>query len=73
MILKHAFYDKGLERIWAQVHEDNIGSLKMLEKCGYKREGLLRRASYVDGEFKNLVVLSVLREEFEKILKDYEF
>ena len=73
LILKHAFYDKGLERIWAQVHEDNIGSLKMLEKCGYKREGLLRRASYVNGEFKNLVVLSVLREEFEKILKDYEF
>jgi len=31
------------------------------------------RDSYVNGEFKNLVVLSVLREEFEKILKDYEF
>ncbi len=72
IILKHAFYDKGLERIWAQVHEDNIGSLRMLEKCGYKKEGILRRASYVNGEFKNLIMLSVLREEFEEVLKEYE-
>ena len=73
LMLKHAFYDKGLERIWANVHEDNIGSLKMLEKCGYKREGLLRKASYVNGEFKNMFILSVLKENFEEILKDYEF
>lgn len=73
LMLKYAFYDIGLERVWANVHEDNIGSLKMHEKCGYKKEGVLRRASYVNGEFKDLVVLSVLKEEFKEIIKDYEF
>ena len=73
LMLKHAFYYKGLERIWSNVLEDNIGSLKMLEKCGYKREGLLRKASYVNGEFKNMFILSMLKEDFEEILNDYEF
>jgi len=72
-MLKHAFYIKGFERVFDYVHEDNIGSLKMHEKCGYKREGLLRRASYVNGEFKNMFILSVLKEDFEEILNDYEF
>lgn len=72
LILKHAFFDKGLERIWAHVHEDNIGSLRMLEKCNFKREGLLRKASYVNGSYKNYVVLSILRDEFEEVIKDYD-
>lgn len=72
LILKHAFHDKGLERIWAHVHEDNIGSLRMLEKCSFKREGILRKASYVNGVFKNFVVLSILRDEFQTLLSQYE-
>jgi len=32
----------------------------------------LRRASYVSGEYKNFVVLSILREEFESVVKDYD-
>ncbi len=72
LILKHAFHDKGLERIWAQVHEDNSGSLRMLEKCGYKREGILRRVSYVNGRFENMIILSILREEFETLLEQYD-
>jgi len=72
LILKHAFLDKGLERIWAHVHEDNPGSLRMLEKCNFKQEGILRRASYVDGVYKNFVVLSILRDEFEEVLAQYE-
>jgi len=31
------------------------------------------RDSYVNGEFKNMFILSVLKENFEEILKDYEF
>ena len=72
LILKHAFHDKGLERIWAHVHEDNVGSLKMHRKCNYKEEGILRRASLINGVFKNLIVLSILKDEFEELLKGYQ-
>jgi len=44
-MLKHAFYDKGLERVYEYVNFGNIDYLRMLEKCGYKKEGFLRRAS----------------------------
>jgi len=72
LILKHAFHDKGLERIWAHVHDDNLASLRMLEKCNFKKEGILRRGSFVCGEFKDFVVLSILRKEFEEISEQYE-
>ena len=72
LMLRHAFYDKGLERVWSGVFEDNMGSLKMAEKCGFKVEGLMRKAYYVDGSFKNSVVVGVLREDFEAVLADYE-
>ncbi|NLO11369.1 MAG: GNAT family N-acetyltransferase [Candidatus Cloacimonetes bacterium] len=72
LMLKHVFYDKGLERVWAGVFEENTASLRMAEKCGYKVEGLMRKGAFVDGEFKNIVIVGVLREDFEKVLEQYE-
>jgi RimJ/RimL family protein N-acetyltransferase len=72
LMLKHVFYDKGLERVWAGVFEENIASLRMAEKCGYKVEGLMRKGAFVDGEFKNIVIVAVLREDFEKVLEEYD-
>lgn len=72
LILKHAFYDWGLNRVWAQIHESNKASLSMHTKCGYKQEGLLRNASFKKGVYENLVVMAVLRDDFEEVLKDYD-
>jgi len=72
LMLKFALIDRGLERIWAKVLEDNTAALKMLEKCGYMREGLLRKSNFSEGKFVNEVFLSVLKEDFLKILKDYD-
>jgi len=72
LMLKHAFYDKGLERIWAHVVENNMNSLKMLNNNGFKKEGILRNASYMDGKFYNIIVMSLLRNEFDEILCQYE-
>lgn len=72
IMLKHAFYDWGLNRVWAQIHESNKASLSMHVKCGYKQEGLLRNASLKNGTYENLVVMAVLRDEFEEVIKDYD-
>lgn len=71
LILKYAFYERGLERIWARVLEENKGSLKMCEKTGFKIEGLLRKSKLVDGNLKNQYILSLLREDFEIVLSQY--
>lgn len=72
LILRHAFHDWGLERVWAHIHETNTASLSMHSKCGYEQEGLLRKASFKNGRFENLVVMAVLRDEFEEVLKEYD-
>lgn len=72
LMLKYAFFDRGLNRVWARVLEDNPGALKMLEKCGYKREGILRKSSFKNGRFVNECILGVLNEEFVKILAEYD-
>ncbi len=73
LMLKYAFFERGLNRIWARVLEDNQGALKMHNKTGYKQEGLLRQSAYKDGEFVNEYMLSVLKEDFIKIFDEYEF
>ena len=73
LMLYYAFFERGLERIWAKVLEDNKPALRMLEKIGYKKEGLLRRASYRNGKFVNIVYWGILKEEFIEVLKEYEF
>jgi RimJ/RimL family protein N-acetyltransferase len=72
LMLKYAFVDRGLERIWARVIEGNEGALRMLEKTGYKQEGVLRKSRYNEGKFVNEVYLGVLKQDFLETLNEYE-
>jgi ribosomal-protein-alanine N-acetyltransferase len=42
-VIKHAFTESGVHRIIGHCSPENIPSWKVLEKCGMKREGLLRK------------------------------
>ncbi len=64
LMLHYGFEERGLNRIYAHVNSDNTASLRMLEKCGYQREGVLRQAIFKNGRFKDVVVASILKEEF---------
>lgn len=39
----------GLARVFAYVFETNPSSMRVLEKCGFEREGVLRRHAFKDG------------------------
>lgn len=67
LLLNYAFNHKKLRRIEAIVLEDNIGSCKMHEKLGYKREGLLRESVYKDGCYKNQVYCALLKSEYKPV------
>ena len=41
------FENTELQRLWTEVDIRNIASQKMLEKCGYTREGLIRQGKMV--------------------------
>lgn len=71
LMLKFAFEERGLERIWAEVIETNEKSLKLHEICGYQKEGVLRKSVYKNGKFYNQYILSVLRKDFEEAYQKY--
>jgi len=64
LLFEHAFLDLGLERISNKVLDFNKASLRSYEKFGSVREGILRNAVYKNGKFHDMVLFSMLREEF---------
>lgn len=62
-ILDFAFSNLGLHRIEADVDPANSGSLALLEKLGFKREGLFRGRWYVGGQWHDSVMLGLVRDE----------
>ncbi|XP_031497806.1 uncharacterized protein LOC116262482 [Nymphaea colorata] len=53
----------GLERIQGLVASENIASQRVLEKCGFQKEGLLRKYMFLKGRVRDIVVFSILRED----------
>lgn len=47
-IIQFCFTNTEIQRIWTDVDVRNIGSWKLLEKCGFKREGLIRQGKMVN-------------------------
>jgi ribosomal-protein-alanine N-acetyltransferase len=65
LILHFAFATLGLGRVSAYAHPDNVRSLTALERIGFQREGLLRGWHVHRGERRDVVILGLLREEWE--------
>jgi RimJ/RimL family protein N-acetyltransferase len=63
LMLNHAWNDLGLHRVSLTVHESNIRARRAYEKCGFAQEGMLRDAAFVDGNWVNLIVMSVLSSD----------
>lgn len=68
LMLYHGFYTLGLTRIEARQLLSNHASVRLFEKCGFRVEGVLRRAVFKDGRHRDLNQLSILREEFDELL-----
>lgn len=68
LILKHAFEDLNLNRVQLTVLENNEPAVKMYEKLGFKKEGLLRETVFKKGEYKNQLIMSMLFEEYKNLV-----
>ena len=56
----------GLHSIYLDTMEDNERAIHTYEKVGFKRVGILRETEFIDGAYKGLLVMDILRSEFEK-------
>jgi len=64
LLLKFGFNDLNLEKIYLTVFSDNDNAIKSYLKCGLRNEGVLRRHAFIDGVYKDLNMMSILRNEF---------
>ena len=57
------FDELGLQRIQATVMEGHGASVRVLEKCGFRKEGVLRDYRLCRGELKDFGMFALLRRE----------
>ncbi len=62
-VIHFAFTTLGLHRLEADVDPDNAGSLGILEKLGFEREGLFRERWLLNGAWVDSVMLGLLNRE----------
>ncbi len=60
-ITEYAFRDLELVRVQTGVFSWNPASMRVLEKCGFVREGLQRQAAFKHGRFGDIVLFAKLR------------
>jgi diamine N-acetyltransferase len=64
-LLKYAFEDLNLNRIYLRVYTDNDKAIALYERCKFIREGIEREAIYMGGRRRDLLLMSILRSEFK--------
>ncbi len=66
-VLAFAFTQMKLQRVEATVNPNNMGSLKVLRKCNFKKEGVLREHKLLHGKFTDAIILSLIKREYFNI------
>jgi RimJ/RimL family protein N-acetyltransferase len=64
VLCHYAFVTLGLQRVQAETVADNDAMIRSAEHVGFTREGLLRKQVWVQGGFRDVVVLGVLADEW---------
>ena len=65
-VIRYGFEMLALERIECKFMMENRASLRVMEKNGMTFEGIRRSGMLVKGEYRNIGVCSILKEEFFK-------
>ena len=66
LMVDYLFLSKNVTRIQATTHTRNAASQKVLGKAGFKKEGTLRKSNLVRGEWTDMFIFSILREEWKE-------
>jgi len=65
VIIKHGFNTLNLNRISLRVFENNPRAIRAYEKAGLVHEGKLRQGHYQNGKYINVLLMSILRAEWQ--------
>lgn len=66
-LLRFGFHNLGLHRMYATCDNTNIGSSRVLEKIGMRREGLSLKDKKIRGTWRDTLHFAILRDEWADI------
>ena len=65
LIVRYLFAHTQVNRIQAATEITNVAEQRALEKAGFTREGVLRGCGFRDGQWRDGVLYSILRDEVD--------
>ena len=63
LLTRYLFGRKRVNRMQLNIHPDNAASKRVAAKCGFTFEGIMRGAWFHGGEYRDLEIWSLLRDE----------
>jgi RimJ/RimL family protein N-acetyltransferase len=64
VILSFGFQELNLNRIQLEVYDYNVRAIRAYEKAGFVREGIRRQALFREGEYHDIHLMAILRDEW---------
>lgn len=64
LLCSFAFNQLGLHRLFLRVFDFNERAIQSYRKCGFVEEGRLRETHYRDGNYVDIIIMSILEEEY---------
>lgn len=71
LLLEYAFDELGLHRVSGSWLAENTTSLFVGKMMGFRQEGVLRDYVYKTGKRHDMIIMSMLRDEFEQLRTRY--
>jgi diamine N-acetyltransferase len=72
MLVRHGFETLNLNRIFLHVHDTNTRAIRSYERAGFLHEGRMRQAMYKHGRYIDVLLMSVLRQDWETTAQEIE-
>lgn len=72
VLLAFGFEQLGMHRIFATCDPENIASFNVLEKAGFQSEGRIRDHLRINGGWRDSLIYSMLRDEWQVMVYEYE-
>jgi len=69
LIVSHAFNKINLHKVYAGVIKGNAASKRLFEKMEFREEGVLRQHFYLNGKYRDMYRLGLLKKEYNRITK----
>ncbi|MBQ0125668.1 MAG: GNAT family N-acetyltransferase [Clostridiales bacterium] len=64
-VMRFAFENMGLNRVFVRILEGNTQSMRVAEKCHMRKEAVHKNAITVKGKYKTYIEYAILKSEFE--------